>query len=293
MKRIPPFIYYEPVTVSEASEFLAQHPDSRVLAGGTDLLVDLKSGKEHPAAIVNLKRIEGLRGVGADDDSTRIGALTSVRDIERSDAVRDRHPALAAAAGVLASLPIRRLATIGGNLGRASPASDLAPPLMTLDAKVTVESRSGTREISVADLFVAPGETVLRHDEVITSIRLPLSSPGAGAAFRKLGKRGGGTDIALVGTAASVVIADGGIADACVVLASVGPTPLRSRAAEEVLCGAAPSEAVLEEAGVAAADSATPISDVRASAAYRTTLTRVLTRRTLRDAVSAARGSAP
>ncbi len=292
MKRLPPFAYFEPATVGEAAGLLAGEPGARALAGGTDLLVDLKSGKERPATIVNLKRIDGLTGVRADGESTWIGALTSVREIEQSDVVGDRHPALAAAAGVLASLPIRRLATIGGNLGRASPASDLAPPLMALGASATVESRSGAREIPVTELFVGPGETVLDHDEIITSVRVPRPAPGMGAAYRKLGKRGGGTDIALVGSAVSVVIDGRVIIEASVILASVGPTPLRSHAAEDVLRGSAPTDAILAEAAAAAAASAVPISDVRAGAAYRTAVSRVLTRRTLRDAVSAARGSA-
>lgn len=291
MKRLPPFAYFEPSSVAEAAEILAGEEGSRPLAGGTDLLVDMKTGRAHPAALVNLKRIEGLSGVDRVDGHTRIGALASVDAVARSPLVRTTCPALAGAAGALASLPVRRLATIGGNLGRASPASDLSPALMVLGARIEITGPDGRRDIPVGELFRGPGLTSLHAGEVVTAVVVPHGPLRSGSVYLKLGKRGGGTDIAVAGVAVSIGLGDDGcIAHASVALASLGPTPLQCEAAEEALRGTTPGGAVFDEAAAAAAHAAEPISDVRAGAAYRRTLASVLTRRALGEALAMARG---
>lgn len=290
MKRLKNFAYHEPSTLDEAiATLVAGGDDARVLAGGTDLIVDMKIERLPTSAVVNLKRIPGLSGIDDTGLGTRIGALTKVVAIEQSALVRKRHHAVAQAAAVLASPPVRALATIGGNVGRASPASDLGPALIVSDAVAHIEGRTGARDERVEDLYVGPGATSLASSDIITSFFLPKPPPGFGSGHVKLGKRGSGTDIAVAGVAASVVLdSDQRITDCRIALASLGPTPFRAFAAEDELRGQRTVEAALAAAATAAAAEAAPIGDVRASASYRTTLARVLTKRALLAAIASA-----
>lgn len=292
MKRLRAFAYLEPATVAEAVQALAAGgTGSRLLAGGTDLVVDMKTGRMRPPTVVNLKRIPGLTAIDAVEGGTLIGALTPVAAIEKSAIVQVRHPALAQAAAVLASPPVRARATIGGNIGRASPASDLAPPLIIHQAVANIQGSTGPRSERVEDLYSGPGSTTLANHDVIESVFVPESNPGFGSAHLKLGARGGGTDIAIVGVSAGVALDEAGeITDARIVLASVAPTPMRAVEAEGVLRGAAPTGDVISAAAEAAANECRPISDLRASATYRVSLTRVLTMRALEAALAIARG---
>ncbi|MGB5566689.1 MAG: FAD binding domain-containing protein, partial [Acidimicrobiia bacterium] len=216
MKRLREFEYYEPASLDEAVQLLSTAGDgARVLAGGTDLVVDMKTGRMRPSTVVNLKGISGLSGVEDDGGGTRIGALTKVPVLEASPLVQQRHPALAQAASILASPPVRALATIGGNVGRASPASDLGPALIVHDAHAIIAGVGGSRDELVEDLYVGPGETSLVPSDIITHFILVQPPPGFGSAHVKLGKRGSGTDIALAGVSASVVIGDGGVVVDC------------------------------------------------------------------------------
>lgn len=290
MKRLRGFDYHEPVSLEDAVRILAEADDgARVLAGGTDLIVDMKTGRLRPSTVVNLKRIPGLQGVEADQAETRIGALTAVTTIEAADSIQARHPALAQAASILASPPVRALATIGGNVGRASPASDLGPALIVHDASATITGVEGTRVELVEDLYVAPGLTSLARSDIITHFTLPLPPPGFGSAHVKLGKRGSGTDIALAGVSASVVAgAAGEIADCRIVLASLGPIPFRAVGTEALLRSERPTGELLAAAAESASREASPIDDMRASASYRLSLARVLTLRALSGAMQSA-----
>lgn len=291
MNRLRPFTLHQPTSVEEAVHLLAASGGAaRLLAGGTDLLIDMKVGRARPAELVNLKRIGGLDRIEPFAGGTRIGALVRVSAIASSVFVRERYPALLEASSHLASQPVRHLATIGGNLGRGSPAGDMTPPLIVHGAVVEAVGPAGTRSLPIEDLHVGPGTTCLAADEIITAVVLPDPPAGAGSAYRKLGKRGGGWDIALAGVAAGVVLrADGEVADARIALASVAPTTLRARGAEAALLGGPPTEARLADAAAAAAADARPISDIRAGAAYRRSLVRVLALRSLLDAVDRAR----
>lgn len=295
MNRLRPFTLHQPTSIGEAVQLLAAEGGAaRLLAGGTDLLVDMKLGTVRPPTIVNLKRIRGLDRIEPVDGGTRIGALARICAIESSELIRERYPALWQASRSLGTRPIRNLATIGGNLGRSSPASDMAPPLIVHGARIQVEGPAGTRSVPVEDFYLRPGVSCLATGEIVTSVLLPDPSPGTGSAFRKLGKRGGGWDIALVGVSAGILLGGAGeVADARIALSSVAPTPLRAREAEAWLRGRPPSEENLAEAAHLAAEETRPITDVRASASYRRTLARVLALRTLRDAVSLAQQGSP
>lgn len=297
MNRLRPFTLHQPTSVEEAVRLLAgagAGSAACVLAGGTDLLIDMKLGRARPALVVNLKRIGGLDRIEPSAGGTRIGALARVSAIASSALVRERYPALWQASCHLASQPVRNLATIGGNLGRGSPAGDMTPPLIVHGAAVEVAGSAGRRSVPIEDLHVGPGVTCLAADEIITAVVLPDPHPGAGSAYRKLGKRGGGWDIALAGVAAGVVLGAGGeVVVARIALASVAPTTMRARGAEAVLQGGHPTHERLAAAAAAAAAEARPISDIRADATYRRSLVRVLALRTLLDAVAIARQGAP
>lgn len=294
MKRLRGFDYHEPMSLGEAIQMLDAAPDgARVLAGGTDLIVDMKMGRMRPPTVVNLKRIPGLDIIEADEGETRIGALAKVIAVERSRLIQERHPALAQAASVLASPPVRALATVGGNVGRASPASDLGPALIVHDARAVIAGVGGTRNELVENMYVAPGVTSLAQSDIISHFVLPHPPPGFGSAHVKLGKRGSGTDIALAGASASVVIGSRGeVVDCRIALAALAPTPRRAFATESLLRSELPTEPLLAAAAEAASNEAMPIADMRASAWYRRTLARVLTLRALRGAVDSAAGLA-
>ncbi len=293
MKRLQQFAYHEPTTLGEAIEALASGGETaRVLAGGTDLIVDMKTERLASTAVVNIKRIPGLTGIEDLGDATRIGALTKATEVEESALVQRRHAALAEAASILASPPVRALATIGGNVGRASPASDLGPALIVSGALAQVQGTAGERDLLVEDIYVGPGQTSLACSDIITAFIIPKPPAGFGSAHVKLGKRGSGTDIAMAGVSASLVLAGGVIADCKIALASLGPTPFRATQAEDLLRGARATEDAFAEAASVAAQQASPIGDIRASASYRTTLARVLTMRALRAAARSAGGGA-
>lgn len=293
MKRIRPFRYFEVETVAEAVEVLAKEGQGAFpLAGGTDLLVRMKLEHLAPAALVNLKRIEGLGGIEREPEGgIRIGSLVSISAIEHSPLVFASHRALVEAAGVLGSPPIRNLGTLGGNIGRASPASDMAPSLIVLRARVRTEGPQGDREVEIGEFFKGPGATVLLSGEIITSFLLPVMAPGSGASYERLGRREG-MDCALVGAAAFIALSekDGGVMDARVALASVAPVPLRVTKAEEVLLSGSLTEERMQEAARAAASDCLPISDMRASGSYRTEMVRILTYRALARAFRLAEG---
>ncbi len=293
MKRLRPFEYFEAGTVSEAVGILTREGlGAYPLAGGTDLLVRMKRGDLAPGALVNLKRIPGLGGIEREPGGgIRVGALAVISAIEHSPLVRTSHPVLAEAAGVLGSPSIRNLGTLGGNIGRASPASDMAPSLLILRARMLVEGPQGKREVEVREFFKGPGETVLSSEELITSFLLPDMAPGSGAVYERIGRREG-MDCALVGVAALVTLSgkDHGVKDAGVALAAVAPVPLRAKRAEQVLLSGSLTEERMKEAARAAAADCFPISDMRASGSYRQEMVQVLTYRALARALRLAEG---
>ena len=284
MRRIKPFRYFEPETVSEAIGILVREDKGAYpLAGGTDLLVRMKRGDLRPAALVNLKGLPGLGGIERrEGKGLQVGALATVRELERSELVRKSHPVLGEAAGVLGSPSIRNLATVGGNIGRASPASDLAPSLMILGAKVCVEGSGGKRDLEVGDFFKGSGVGILSPGDLILSFHVPEMEEGSRAAYLRLGRREG-MDCCLVGVAVRVVFSgmDNGVRAARVVLAAVGPTPLRARKVEEELLSGSFTEERIRAAARLAMKECFPISDLRASGDYRQEMVGVLMRRIL------------
>lgn len=278
------FEFFEPTTLAEASRlFAAEH--AQLLAGGTDLVIGMKALTETPQSVISLQKIAGLAGITRDGGGVSIGAMTKVRDIELSDEIQNGYTALAEGAAEIGSIQIRNLATIGGNIAHASPAADTVAALLALDAQVDIASADGERSVPIDTFFTGPGQTVLRAGELITRFRLPNPASGSHYIKHKIREV---MDLAFIGVAAAVEMANGTITGARIGLAAVAPTPIRAREAEALLAGKSLTDALLAEAGEAAAAACSPISDLRCSAEHRREMVDVLTRRTVQEAVARA-----
>jgi CO/xanthine dehydrogenase FAD-binding subunit len=264
---------------------MARHaPHARLLAGGTDLLVDLKTGRVSARHLVSLNRIETLRGISETGDGLRIGALTTIAELGRSGPVRDGYAPLLDAALQMAARQIRNLATVGGNITAAVPCADLPPILSAMHATVTLRSPNGERQVALDSFHTGPRETVRRETEVLTAIHVPKQPPGFGAAYARFAQRDGNA-IAVAGVAASLLLAgDDTVREARVVLNAVAPVPKLVRDAGDALSGRRPDDEAFRGAAAAARKAAEPITDVRGSAEFRRDLVEVLTVRALRSA---------
>ncbi|NIO06467.1 MAG: xanthine dehydrogenase family protein subunit M [Deltaproteobacteria bacterium] len=293
MIRLRPFSYFAPNTLSEAIEILAeQGTEAFPLAGGTDLLVRMKTSVIKPSALINLKRIAGLNGIMEENGrGVRIGALTPLVALEQSPLIQSSHPVMVQAVGVLGSPPIRTLGTLGGNIGRASPASDMAPVLMVMQARVAMRGPKGEREVDIEEVFTGPGEIALTPGEVITSFFLPVIPPHSGAVYLKMRRREG-MDCALAGVATSLTLSGGKTEakGASIALSSVAPVPFRARKAEGIILSGPLSEKRMREAAEVASEEISPITDFRASGSYRREIVKALTFRALMDSFHQARG---
>jgi carbon-monoxide dehydrogenase medium subunit len=286
-KPLPEFEYYRPRTLKEALELLDRYKEgAKILAGGTDLLVKMKKGLLKPRAIIDISLIDDLKFIGESDGSLVIGATTTLSDVESSDLVRKKAPVLAEAVAEMGSLQVRNRGTIGGNLCNASPAADTAPPLLVLDAQCEIMSSKERRLIHIQDFFVGPGLTILKPEEMLTRIFVPIPPTKRGMSFIKLGRRNAFT-LSVVSAACAVKVNETGeIEDVKLALGAVAPTPIRVREVEEKLKGIRITEkASIEKVLESVKDIVKPISDVRASATYRREMSYVIARRSLEMAI--------
>jgi CO/xanthine dehydrogenase FAD-binding subunit len=289
------FEYAAPTTIDEALAALRSNGGTaRPLAGGTDLVIQMKESATrfpYPSSVVNLMRVPELAGIEFDENQgLRIGATATMTDIAEHHHIRDRYEALAEGAGIVGSVQTMNLATIGGNLCNAAPSADTAPPLLALDASCQIAGHSGRRSVSLTEFFRGPGETVLDHAEILTQVTLPLPPARTGSAFSRHTPRKQ-MDIAVVGVAAVVTIADEGTIDAArIALGAVAPTPVRARKAEASLAGKPATSDTFAAAAEIAAGECSPISDIRGSAEFRRHLVRVMTERMLAEALRRAGG---
>jgi carbon-monoxide dehydrogenase medium subunit len=284
----PAFAYHRPATVEEACRILAREPEAAVLAGGTDLMVHLRQPwrGQRPPAVVNVKRIPGLDAIGVAGGAIRLGALTSLTALIEHPVIRAEYPVLPATARYMGSPAIRNLATLGGNLCNASPAADLPPVLLALDAEVGIAGPGGARRLPLERFFRGPGQTVLQPGELLVWIEFPRRRPPWPICYERLDVRRA-MDIAIAGAALAVCRDRPGVRDARVALCAVAPTPIRVREAEAVLATEGLTDAAIAQAAELASAAARPISDVRATAGYRREMVGVLVRRgleALRDA---------
>jgi len=284
------FKVVEATDANHAVALLAElAPSVRVLAGGTDLLVDFKHAPHAPEVVLDITRAQDMKGVSMTDAGLRIGALATHTDIMRSPIVRESLPALADAAHTIGAVQTRNLGTLGGNLVTCVPSMDSGPTLVALEARVTVAGPGGRREMPLTEFFVGPRKTVLKPDELLVEILIPKKNVGKPTEFLKFGLRKGQA-LALVNVASSLW-ADpkkNTFVEPRIALGAVAPTVIRASEAEAYLAGKPITTDAMIEAGRIAAGEARPISDFRASAQYRRDLIAVLTRRTLESACARA-----
>jgi carbon-monoxide dehydrogenase medium subunit len=283
--------YFEPKTVSEAVSLLAKYgPEAKVIAGGTDMLVDMKY-KEEPGCLVNIKKIPGLGAIQENGGSLSIGALATIRDLETSALVRERLPVLWESSHQFASLQIRNTATIGGNICRASPSGETLAPLLVLEAKGKCAFADGEKVQPFTSFFQGPGKSVLGVNGLLTEIEVPYPAAGSKAVYLKHAVRGP-MDIAMVGVAVLITPdpSKTSLQDVRIGLGAVAPTPIRASKTEAMLRGQRLTPQLLKEAAASAAGESSPISDQRSSAENRRWIVEALTRRGLEQTWKAATG---
>lgn len=282
------FEYCEPGTLDEAVALLVRHDgQASLLAGGTDLLVEIREHLRRPQHVVNIKKIPGMTALEYDDRTgLRFGALVTAREIEISPVVLAKYPGLAQAARELGSIQVRHRATVVGNICRASPSADTLPPLIADGATVRIYGPAGERTVALESFFAGPGKTVLATGELVTEIAVPPPPPRTGKHYLKHGRRKA-MELATVGVGVTLTL-DG---DVCreirIALGAVAPTPIRARQAEDALRGRTLDGATIEAAARIAMGECRPISNVRGSAEYRREMVGVLTQRAIERALAA------
>lgn len=282
LRRLPAFTYLSPASLAEACALLREYgPDARPLAGGTDLLVQMKERKTTPRYLVGLRGIPGLDGIARREDGALVvGPLATHASLVQSPLLREEpYCVLARACRVVGTPQVRNSGTIGGNLANASPSADSAPALLALGARLELQRAGGSRTVTVEDFFRGPFETVLQPGELISAVILPPHPAGAVSGYQNLPKVTM-VDETLV-SAAVVLVMEGDVCrEARVALGAVAPTPLRAGEAEEVLRGRPLSGSLIESAALAAAAAARP----RSRPEYRRRMVGVLVKRALLEA---------
>jgi len=282
------FGYVAAKDVTDAVALLAEHgAGAKVLAGGTDLLADLKFAPHHPDIIVDISRLDDLKDIEVADDGLHIGALVTHSEIMRSPVIRDMFPALVEAAYTIGAVQTRNLGTLGGNLVTCVPSMDSGPTLIALEAEVVIAGPGGGRRIQLGELFAGPRKTSLKTGELLTDIIIPKANLNKPAAFEKFGLRKGQA-LALVNAAAAFFVDNGKFNAPRIALGAVAPSVIRAPKAEVYLEGRKITEAAMAEAGRLAATDAEPINDFRASADYRRDLITVLVKRSLANSYTRA-----
>lgn len=291
------FDFVEPASLEQACRCLAESKGALALAGGTDLLRDIRNETKRPRLLVSLARIPELCGI----EETRagdliIGPLTTMVELASDERVQGVAPALAEAAARMGSPQVRNRATVGGNICNARPCADTVPPLIVHGAVLVLRSGNGSREVPAAEFISGPGQTVRSPDEILASIRLPAppEAPAvSGSAYETVTNRKA-VEITITSATARVTLSgpSGTITASAICLGSVGPTPLLGPSGEAALVGRQPTDAVLNAAAAAVVADSRPIDDFRGSAEYRRHLVQVLTRRALVRAVQRALGGA-
>ncbi len=282
-RRLPRFEYLRPGSLDEALSLLAEHgKTARLLAGGTDLLPQLKRREVRPPRyVIDLKGIAGLDAIACDHkNGIRIGPLATIAAIEHSRELRHHAPALADAAAGMASPQVRNRGTFAGNICSAVPSADSAPSLLALHATVELRSTRGERTLPLEDFFIGPRHTALRDDELLAAIQVPPVEPDTRSIYLKLSPRHA-MDLAVVGVAVSASVSNGICRQVTIALGAVAPTPVRSKQSEAILQGNAPGEAIIDEASRVAVTQCAPIDDHRASAEYRCDMIYAMTKRAL------------
>ncbi|MCC6780024.1 MAG: xanthine dehydrogenase family protein subunit M [Hyphomicrobiales bacterium] len=281
LRPLPPFDFAAPSTLPDLVDLLARYGDTaRLLAGGTDLIPRLKKQKSSPRIVIDINHIPDLSFIALRETALHIGAATRLATLYESPVIREKVPALADAVQIMSSPGIRNRATIGGNLCNAARCADTPAPLLVYDAHVKLLGPQGDRLVALRDFFIAPGsdrrKTVARPDEVMTEIIIPLQT--GHSTFLKLGRRIG-SSTAIISAATLVKIAGGKFTDARIAVSAFGSTPLRARKVETALIDAPAKEQTIRQAAERVMEEIDPITDFRASSAYRKEMAALLIQR--------------
>lgn len=270
--------YHRPASLDEALRLKKTLSGSRFIAGGTDLMVQIKNKEIHPQALISLRSISGLSGIDV-NGTVRIGSLTTIGDIACSGKLKDRFPLLLDAAKRVGSVQIRNVATIGGNLCNCSPCSDMALPLLVLEASVTIRNSLTTHEMPIEKFFLGPGQSCLSPDEIMTEIFVDAPAPQARTLFLKKGRVK--MDLAIASVAILLELKGKKCLKARIAAGSVAPVPLRLKEVENFLEGKTLTTATVVEAKNLAEKSVSPITDIRSTEEYRRSITGVYVQRGL------------
>jgi len=277
MTNMNDYLFHRPTTLDEAFEARRRDPDARWLAGGTEILVQIRKGRrECPTALISLRNVDELRGIEG-GERLRIGAATSLTAVAEDAFVAARFPALVQSIVALGSRQIRNVATLGGNLCNASPCADTAPPLLVYGARIELRGPDGSRELALDEFFQGPGSTQLRDGEILSAVLLETPPPGSRAIFLRKGRVA--MDIAMASVALYIEGTGARIDTVRAAAGAVAPIPLRLRAVEALLTGSKPDADLLRRAQEATMAEISPISDLRAGESYRRKLTGVFLRR--------------
>jgi carbon-monoxide dehydrogenase medium subunit len=287
------FSYAIPGSIKELLSMLADNRGlAKILAGGTDLIVQMRSGAVTPDLVIDVKRIPEFNSLSRSTGGLTIGAAVSCRAVYEDKFVANTYPALIDSVTLIGGVQIQGRASIGGNLCNASPSADSIPTLIALGASARIQRVGGARELPVEDFCTGPGTNVLADDEVLVSLKLPACQRNSGARFLRFIPRNE-MDIAVANAAASVVLSDDHkrFTSARIAIGAVGPTPLLVQEAADFLQGKSVSGEAIVAAAEIARSAASPIDDMRGSVAQRKHLVQVLVTRTLRGAIERARGN--
>lgn len=279
-----PFDHVTPHSLKETLAILHEFNDqARVIAGGTDLLLNMRNGMVAPSTIINIKKLDQLKGMSFDNSTgLKMGALTTLREITRSSLIQEHYPAMLQAASRMASEQIRSFATIGGNLCNASPAADMAPPLIALGASVHIISLDGERDCALEEFFLGPGVTALKSHELLQEINVP--PPKGITRFKKHALRTY-MDLSVVSVAIRLCLHEGICREGRIVLGAVAPVPMRAIDAEKQLTEKPLTPEIISQVASVARDESKPIDDTKGSAWYRRQMVEVLVRRGINSVI--------
>jgi CO/xanthine dehydrogenase FAD-binding subunit len=282
---LPDFTFHQPLSVKEAVGLLGQKDDAVAMAGGTDLLVEMKKGLRNHEDIVSLTRIAELKTISEDEHNLIIGACAAHNEVIASPLVGKYAPALTEATSKIGSEQVRNTGTIGGNICTAASCCDTAPVLLSMNASVEIADSENVRLVPLMNFFTFNKRTILKKGELVTRIIVPKPEPGTGACYEKFGLREAGS-ISVVSVAAKVQIVDDTCVDACIVIGAVAPTPKISGQATEILKGKkvqefAQNSPLLEDAADSAVRDSIPIDDIRGGAQYRRDVLKVMVKRAI------------
>ncbi|MCP5050406.1 MAG: xanthine dehydrogenase family protein subunit M [bacterium] len=277
------FDYFKPKSLSETFELYEKFPEAMIIAGGTDLMVKIRTGAVKPTVLISLNGIPELSGIEI-GETVRIGAATTFTEVIANPGLYRVLPLLRQTASAIAGRQVRNTATVGGNLCNCSPCADMALSLLVLEGRAILQSGAGSREVPLTDLFIGPGQNSLQRGEILTAVVLDKSSSRARSTFIK--KTRVKMDMSIASVAVLLEIHDDTFQKACFAAGSVAPVPMRLKSVEKLFIDKKFSEDLVTAAGEAAMSAISPITDIRAGAEYRRRIIGVYIKRAIRQLIA-------